>query len=75
MWKAAEGCKDCGYNDFAGALQFDHIPEYGKKTTAIPRLIAGSRWTNIFAEIMKCEVVCANCHAKRTSMRLKRVVP
>lgn len=61
------GCVDCGYNANAAALEFDHLPEY-TKTKNVMGLTYNS-WDVIWAEVAKCEVVCANCHAIRTEVR------
>jgi hypothetical protein len=63
--KLAAGCADCGYNHFPEALQFDHIPERGPKLFNVANR-TNRRWSLVLAEIEKCEVVCANCHAVRT---------
>jgi hypothetical protein len=46
-------------------MQFDHVK--GVKVTNISRssMILG-QLDRLLAEIEKCEVVCANCHAERT---------
>ena len=66
--KLLRTCADCGYDANADALQFDHLPEFGKATTVAAR--AGSDRT-LASEIAKCEVVCANCHAIRTASRTR----
>jgi hypothetical protein len=66
--KITEGCCDCGYNAHPAALHFDHVTE--PKLGAISDLIKqGVAWAVIEAEIAKCEVRCANCHAVRTAER------
>jgi len=57
-------CTDCGEADPV-VLEFDHLRD---KTANINSLISGS-WRRIMAEIAKCEVVCANCHRRRTYER------
>ena len=65
--KTTAGCDDCGYDAEAVALDFDHLPEHGK-AFALAR--CGTRgWPRVWAEVMKCEVVCANCHRVRTRSR------
>lgn len=65
--KLAAGCTDCGYREHPEALHFDHLPGTDKLFN-ISQLVTRS-WASIEAEIEKCEVVCANCHAVRTANR------
>jgi hypothetical protein len=68
-FKLKTGCKDCGYNKDAIALQFDHLRD---KQAAISKLVAqGASKDIVLTEMAKCEVVCANCHAIRTRDRLR----
>jgi hypothetical protein len=67
--KLASGCIDCGYNDNAEVLDFDHV-EAGSKIAGIAAMIDHS-WENIMAEIEKCVVRCANCHRIVTQARRK----
>jgi hypothetical protein len=54
---------DCGEDDIV-VLQFDH---QGDKTANVARLMTMASITAIAAEIAKCQVVCANCHTRRTA--------
>lgn len=66
--KMQSGCVDCGYNLYPEALDFDHLPGTEKLVTIGSQLKSGT-WEQVLEEIAKCEVVCANCHRHRTSMR------
>lgn len=68
MIKTSKGCVDCGYNDHAVALQFDHIGD-DKKDSVSNLIRSDYSWSTIKTEILKCEIVCANCHAVRTKAR------
>ncbi len=57
-------CVDCGETDIV-VLQFDH--QGGKEFNVGTMVSDGARWDRILAEIAKCEVVCANDHARRTA--------
>ena len=58
-------CVDCKESDIR-VLEFDHI---GIKKFNVSCLLADSaRWERIATEISQCEVCCANCHKKRTSV-------
>lgn len=70
-WKLSSGCVDCGYDEHPEALQFDHVR--GEKFADVPYMLSYSL-DKLWAEIMKCEVVCANCHAVRTQARRLEVV-
>lgn len=59
-------CKVCGENDPV-VLQFDHRDPSEKEfglADAIGRKIALKR---IDEEIAKCDILCANCHARKTA--------
>jgi 5-methylcytosine-specific restriction endonuclease McrA len=58
-------CTDCGEHDPV-VLEFDHLRD---KAFAIGPRICSASWAAILAEIEKCEVVCANCHRRRTARR------
>lgn len=57
--KRTAGCIDCGYNESAVALDFDHVR--GVKEYNISKNI-GLAWDKLLSEISKCDVRCANCH-------------
>ena len=57
-------CIDCGERDIL-CLQFDHMAD--KKFDVSMMISTGVSWGRIAAEIAKCEVRCANCHALKTA--------
>lgn len=60
-------CVDCGESDVV-VLEFDHIK--GDKKKGVAKMVReGLSLQTIQKEIDKCEVVCANCHKKRTYSR------
>ena len=65
--KMEKGCADCGFNEHYAALEFDHLDPTTKRYP-INKMYAWS-WKAIEAEMAKCDVVCANCHAMRTARR------
>ena len=59
-------CVDCGERDHR-TLHFDHR-DPDDKTLGIARMLSRAyKWDAVLKEIQKCEVRCANCHAKRTA--------
>ena len=60
-------CVDCGEQDPV-VLEFDHL-DAGAKRFEIGSALAYRAWKDIRAEMEKCEVVCANCHRRRTAER------
>lgn len=69
--KLDRGCIDCGYRGHPAALHFDHLPGFVKRFEL--HHAAGYSDAAILAEMEKCEVVCANCHAVRTCARRRQV--
>jgi hypothetical protein len=64
---ASHSCIDCGEKDPV-VLEFDHVR--GVKKDVMSTLVTqGYSLKTIAAEIDKCEVVCANCHRRRTALR------
>lgn len=62
---AAHSCVECGESDPV-VLEFHHVR--GKKREAISMLAtAGSSAQVIREEIEKCEVLCSNCHRRKTA--------
>jgi hypothetical protein len=62
-------CTDCREADPL-VLEFDHL---GDKSFNVGSALPYRSWKSILAEIAKCEVVCANCHRRRTAQRLGSV--
>lgn len=58
-------CVDCGEKDPL-VLEFDHLRD---KEFSISTALRERGWTAILDEIEKCEVVCSNCHRRRTAIR------
>lgn len=61
---AEQGCQDCGNADVR-VLQFHHKDPAQKSFGIADAVSNGRAWEKILAEIAKCEVLCANCHAIR----------
>jgi hypothetical protein len=66
---AAHPCADCGEAD-AMVLEFDHLRD---KAFNIGSALPYRNWQSVLDEIDKCEVVCANCHRRRTMRRMGAV--
>jgi hypothetical protein len=66
-FKLSRGCADCGYKSHVDALEFDHLGVAEKKFD-VSRFY-NHRAADVWAEVAKCDVVCANCHRVRTAAR------
>lgn len=55
-------CSKCG-EDHVATLSFHHV-DPGQKTEDVARLIQGSDWQLIEQEVLKCVLLCENCHRK-----------
>lgn len=61
-------CKDCGKRYKPWQMDFDHLPGQ-VKIANISRLIIVGATNKLKTELLKCEVVCSNCHRDRTYRR------
>jgi hypothetical protein len=58
---------DCGEADIV-VLEFDHLRD---KVANVAKLMQEAPWVVVEREIAKCEVVCCNCHRRRTARRAR----
>ena len=71
--KSVIGCENCGFSKSAFALQYDHIDHATKYKTKSGKKINPSDLfyscaVAVFvAEVAKCVIRCANCHAIKTA--------
>jgi hypothetical protein len=66
-------CSDCGFVFHPSAMDFDH--RSGEvKVDIIVGCAARFGKEKLLKEIAKCDVVCANCHRKRTFLRMHNKV-
>lgn len=63
---ASHPCVDCGESDPV-VLEFDHL---GNKRFDVGEGFWNRAWDAVLKEIKKCDVVCVNCHRRRTARRL-----
>lgn len=65
-------CSDCGGSFPHYVMDWDHVPERGKKISCVSGLVSGRKITAsaLQEEMKKCDLVCANCHKIRTHKRL-----
>lgn len=76
QYKKARSCVDCSFpgSEFPYVLDFDHID------TGVTKKFNIGSWSRavlsieaIELEIKKCELVCANCHRKRTFSKKQKL--
>lgn len=59
-------CLDCGEDDIL-VLEPDHLKD--KKYNISHMIKVGYTWKSVLKELEKCEIVCRNCHHRRTHKR------
>src|SRR3990172_7474961 len=57
--RAGGQCTICGYNKYTGALEFHHIDPSTKEMNLS---VTDMYRKDVYDEINKCILVCANCH-------------
>lgn len=63
-----KSCVRCGESDIR-VLEFDHIDPATKEMSIARAMTYGRSWQAILSEIEKCQILCANCHKKRTAVQ------
>jgi len=62
-------CISCGESDPI-VLKFDHRDKV-EKSECISTLVLNSSWRQVGLEIQKCDVLCANCHRRKSAAEFK----
>ncbi len=62
-------CIRCGESDPI-VLEFDHRDKT-EKIESVSNLIRNASWARIEREIQKCDVLCANCHRRKTAAQFE----
>lgn len=70
-YKERLGCYDCKVSYPHYILEFDHRPGK-KKIDGVYRVLRKFGEDAAWKEVSKCDVVCSNCHKKRTYEREQR---
>lgn len=65
-----KSCIDCGESDIR-VLEFDHIDPSKKLFSISQGVTLGFKWYEIKDELKKCQILCANCHKRRTAQQYK----
>jgi hypothetical protein len=75
-------CTDCGVQYPHYVMDFDHRPgerknrrlmRKGRNLTRSVSDLARTSWKMFALEVVKCDVVCANCHRERTHQRKQHI--
>tara|TARA_R100000781_G_scaffold103149_1_gene66736 strand:- start:290 stop:751 length:462 start_codon:yes stop_codon:yes gene_type:complete len=69
-FKLSNPCLVCGEKD-PEVLQFDHINRE-EKFKGVSELKKGYSINTLLDEIFKCQILCANCHQKKTNKEFNR---
>lgn len=71
--KAKSGCMDCGEKDPI-VLDLDHRDRSQKSFTIGNLSHTGMSLEKLMQEVDKCDVVCANCHRRRTARQMNWLI-
>lgn len=66
--KNDKACMDCGIIYPYYVMDFDHR-DASTKIAEVSKLVSNGELQALLDEIAKCDLVCANCHRRRTYLR------
>ncbi len=68
--QAGGQCLDCGFDDLTKLVVFDFDHRDGRDRDILNRTMVSLTKARRAEELLKCDLVCANCHRVRTRDRL-----
>lgn len=63
-YKLSKGCYECGFHKWPEALDFDHLDRTTKRFMISQKMAFSVKM--LMKEIVKCRVLCANCHRHKS---------
>lgn len=63
-----KGCVVCGEKEMC-VLELDHIDPSKKRFNISQAVKFGYKWEEVLEELKNCQVLCANCHKRRTAQQ------
>lgn len=63
-----KSCETCGESDIC-VLEFDHLVPSEKSFDIAWALGNAYSWETVLKEILKCRILCANCHKRHTAIQ------
>ena len=60
------GCQKCGEKDYV-VLEFDHRDRESKEFPIAEGVGKCMSWERLLQELSKCDILCANCHRRKTA--------
>ena len=67
-YMADKSCVTCGESDIR-VLEFDHLDPSLKTFNVSQAVAKGYSWNDVLQEIKKCQLLCANCHKRKTAQQ------
>jgi hypothetical protein len=64
----SQACSRCGEDDIR-VLEFDHVDKSEKSFSISQSIRLNKSWDETVSEMQKCQILCANCHKKRTAVQ------
>lgn len=65
---SSKSCQECGEADIR-VLELDHLDPKMKSFNISQAVKLGHSWATVLTEVDKCQVLCANCHKRRTAQQ------
>lgn len=65
------GCSKCGYSENLAVLDFHHKDPSTKSFSLDARKLSNTKESELLKELVKCELLCSNCHREEHYPEMK----